>query len=108
MHADRDLGSNNAATAVTDPGLASAIIVGNMNAALAHGYSTLATVVFFGDTNVADILADGAPDGELVVGNGTDSEELQTKIHEVTARTTVEKARMADQAMNAITQYITS
>ena len=34
--------------------------------------------------------------------------ELQTKIHEITAKVTVNKAKMADKAMNAITQYISS
>lgn len=34
--------------------------------------------------------------------------ELQTKIHEITAQVTVNKAKMADKAMNAITQYISS
>lgn len=34
--------------------------------------------------------------------------ELQTKIHEITAKVTVNKAKMADKAMNAMTQYISS
>lgn len=34
--------------------------------------------------------------------------ELQTKIHSITAKVTVNKAKMADKAMNAIIQYISS
>jgi len=34
--------------------------------------------------------------------------ETQTKIHEITAKVTVNKAKMADKAMNAMTQYISS
>ena len=34
--------------------------------------------------------------------------ELQTKIHEITSQVTVNKSKMADKAMNAMTQYISS
>lgn len=34
--------------------------------------------------------------------------ELQTKIHEITAKVTVNKAKVADKAHNAYTQYISS
>ena len=34
--------------------------------------------------------------------------ETQTKIHEITSKVTVNKAKMADKAMNAVIQYISS
>ena len=41
-------------------------------------------------------------------GSDDVSGDLNTKIHEITAEVTVNKAKMADKAMNAITQYISS
>lgn len=36
------------------------------------------------------------------------TQELQTKIHAITAEVTVNKAKMADKAFNAMKQYISS
>ncbi|MGB3182896.1 MAG: hypothetical protein WBB45_16005 [Cyclobacteriaceae bacterium] len=36
------------------------------------------------------------------------SEEEHTKIQEITSKVTINKAKMADKAMNAMTQYISS
>ena len=60
------------------------------------------------DTVAVTEATDGAPDSDLVVGNGTDSPALQSAILETTARATVRKAMIADKAMNAITNYIPS
>jgi len=50
----------------------------------------------------------GGPGSVGIRVTGVTDDYVETLIHETTAAVTVEKAKLADRAMNAITQYITS
>ncbi|PKP92716.1 MAG: hypothetical protein CVT75_07375 [Alphaproteobacteria bacterium HGW-Alphaproteobacteria-14] len=58
-------------------------------------------------TDTGSIATSGAGSVGIRV-SGVTQDYVETAILEATAATTVQKARLADQAMNAITQYITS
>ena len=62
----------------------------------------------FGEIEATPPVVVTRPDATIELGLPSDVAARDTALHEITAVVTVQKAKMSDQAMNAITQYVTS